>query len=327
MKNNVILGTGSAAPNNIMTNFDFEKIMDTSDEWITQRTGIKERHIALPNEKFSDFALPASRQALEMAGVDAADLDMIIAGTLTPDTLMPSGGCTMQALLGADKAAGFDVCAACSGFVYGVAIADRFLKNDSELNILVIGGEIVSQHMDWNDRTTAVLFGDGVGAAVVVARENQGAKIRAVEMQSNGKLGELLYFAGLGSEHPVGRDDFKPEYNYIQMQGREIFKHAIRNMVEISGKAMHKAGVSANQITKIIPHQANLRIIESLAKQFQKPMEQVFVNIDRYGNTSAGTIPIALDEANRTGFLEKGDLVLLTVFGGGLTWAAAVLEW
>ncbi len=327
MKSNVILGTGSAAPDNIMTNLDFEKIMDTSDEWITQRTGIKERHIALPHEKFSDFALPASRQALEMAGVEAADLDMVIAGTLTPDTLMPSGGCTMQALLGADKAAGFDVCAACSGFVYGVAIADRFLKNDPDLNILVIGGEIVSQHMDWNDRTTAVLFGDGVGAAVVAARENQGSRILSVEMQSNGKLGELLYFAGLGSEHPVGRDDFKPEYNYIQMQGREIFKHAIRNMVEISGKAMHKAGVSAEQITKIIPHQANLRIIEMLAKQFKKPMDQVFVNIDRYGNTSAGTIPIALDEANRTGFLEKGDLVLLTVFGGGLTWAAAVLEW
>ncbi|RLB66917.1 MAG: 3-oxoacyl-ACP synthase, partial [Deltaproteobacteria bacterium] len=160
MKSNVILGTGSAAPDNIMTNLDFEKIMDTSDEWITQRTGIKERHIALPHEKFSDFALPASRQALEMAGVEAADLDMVIAGTLTPDTLMPSGGCTIQALLGADKAAGFDVCAACSGFVYGMAIADRFLKNDPDLNILVIGGEIVSQHMDWNDRTTAVLFGD-----------------------------------------------------------------------------------------------------------------------------------------------------------------------
>ena len=327
MKSNVILGTGSAAPDNILTNLDLEKIMDTSDEWIVQRTGIKERHIALPGEKFTDFALPASRQALEMAEVDPADLDMIIAGTLTPDTLMPSGGCTIQAMLNADKAAAFDICAACSGFVYGVAIADRFLKNDPELNILVIGGEIVSQHMDWDDRTTAVLFGDGVGAAVVAARENQGARILSVEMQSNGKLGELLYFSGLGSEHPVGRDDFKPEYNYIQMQGREIFKHAIRNMVEISGKAMQKAGVSTDQITKIIPHQANLRIIEMLAKQFKKPLDQVFVNIDRYGNTSAGTIPIALNEANRGGFLEKGDLVLLTVFGGGLTWAAAVLEW
>ncbi|HDJ29403.1 MAG TPA: ketoacyl-ACP synthase III [Proteobacteria bacterium] len=327
MKSTVILGTGSAAPDNILTNFDLEKIMDTSDEWIIQRTGIKERHIAKPGEKFSDFALPASRQALEMAEIDPVDLDMIIAGTLTPDTLMPSGGCTIQALLNADKAAAFDVCAACSGFVYGLAIADRFLKNDPDLNILVIGGELVSHHMDWNDRTTAVLFGDGVGAAVVASRENQGAKILSVEMQSNGKLGELLYFAGLGSEHPVGREDFKPEYNYISMQGREIFKHAIRNMVEISGKAMQKAGVTVDQITKVIPHQANLRIIEMLAKQFKKPLDQVFINIDRYGNTSAGTIPIALDEANRSGFLEKGDLVLLTVFGGGLTWAAAVLEW
>jgi len=327
MKSTVILGTGSAAPDNILTNFDLEKIMDTSDEWIIQRTGIKERHIARPGEKFSDFALPASHKALEMAQIDPADLDMIIAGTLTPDTLMPSGGCTIQALLNADKAAAFDVCAACSGFVYGLAIADRFLKNDPDLNILVIGGELVSHHMDWNDRTTAVLFGDGVGAAVVAAREDQGAKILSAEMQSNGKLGELLYFAGLGSEHPVGREDFKPEYNYIKMQGREIFKHAIRNMVEISGKAMQKAGVTIDQITKIIPHQANLRIIEMLGKQFKKPLDQVFVNIDRYGNTSAGTIPIALDEANRSGFLEKGDLVLLTVFGGGLTWAAAVLEW
>ncbi|MBN2332783.1 MAG: ketoacyl-ACP synthase III [Deltaproteobacteria bacterium] len=327
MKHNVILGTGSAAPDNIVTNFDLEKIMDTSDEWITQRTGIKERRIALPGEKFSDFGLPASHQALKMAGIEATDLDMIIVGSLTPDTLMPSGGCTMQALLNADRAVGFDVCAACSGFVYGLAIADRFLKNDPELQILVVGGEIVSHHMDWENRNTAVLFGDGVGAAVVAARENQGAKILSVEMGSNGKLGDLLYFPGLGSAHPVGREDFRPEHNYIVMQGREIFKHAIKNMVEISGKAIQKAGISPDQITKIIPHQANLRIIEMLAKQFKRPLDQVFVNIDRYGNTSAGTIPIALNEANRSGFLEKGDLVLLTVFGGGLTWAAAVVEW
>ncbi|MBN2231576.1 MAG: ketoacyl-ACP synthase III [Deltaproteobacteria bacterium] len=322
-----ITGTGSAAPRNVVTNQDLEKIMDTNDEWITQRTGIKSRHIALPGEKFSDFAVPAARQAMALAGIDAADLDMIICGTLTPDTRMPSGGCCVQALLDADRAFAFDVCAACSGFVYGLSIADRELRFRPDQQILVVGGDVVSHHVDWRDRATAVLFGDGVGAAVLTGAGETGHRLLSVELGSNGKLGELLNIRGIGSAAPVTAKDYDPDDNYIRMQGREIFKHAIKNMVEISYRAMKNAGIEPEQITKIIPHQANLRIIEMLAKQFRVPMERVFVNIQSYGNTSAGTIPIALDEAARGGFLEPGDMVLLTVFGGGLTWGAAVIEW
>ena len=325
MKHNVILGTGSAAPANVVTNHDLEKMMDTSDEWIVQRTGIKSRHISKPGEKFSDFAVPASRTALERAGLEPGDLDLILAGTMTPDHIMPSGACSVQALLGADKATGMDVCAACSGFIYGLSIAEKYLNTDPDLNILVIGGEIVSQHLDWDDRTTAVLFGDGVGAAVVGAR-SEGHRLLAVETGSNGNLGSLLYIQGGGSATPITKD-FDIHDNYIQMKGREIFKHAIKNMVEVSMAALKKAGKSLDEVTKVIPHQANIRIIEMLAHQFKKPMSEVFVNIDRYGNTSAGTIPIAFNEAVEENFLEPGDVVLMTVFGGGLTWAAAVLEW
>ena len=322
---NVILGTGSAAPANVVTNQDLEKIMDTNDEWIVQRTGIKSRHIVLPGEKFSDFAVPAAQQALSQAGVAAADLDLILTGTISPDHLMPSGACTVQALLGADKATGMDICAACSGFIYGLSIADKYLKCDPDMNILVIGGEIVSHHLDWEDRTTAVLFGDAVGAAVVGARAS-GHRLLSVETGSDGNLGNLLYIEGLGSATPVTKD-FDIKNNYIRMKGREIFKHAIKNMVEVSTRALAKAGKTVEQVNKVIPHQANMRIIEMLAKQFKKPMSEVFVNIDRYGNSSAGTIPVALNEAANTNFLEPGDIVLMTVFGGGLTWAAAVLEW
>lgn len=325
MKHNVILGTGSAAPDNVVTNADLEKIMDTSDEWIVQRTGIKSRHIARPGEKFSDFAVPAARQALDMAGVEAADLDLILAGTISPDHIMPSGACSVQALLGAHKATGMDVCAACSGFIYGLSIADKYLKCNPDMNILVIGGEIVSHHLDWEDRTTAVLFGDAVGAAVVGARAD-GHRLLSVETGSDGNLGRLLYIEGLGSATPVTKD-FDIDNTYIKMKGREIFKHAIKNMVEVSNRALARAGVTLDQVTKVIPHQANMRIIEMLAKQFKKPMSEVFVNIDRYGNSSAGTIPVALSEAVDTKFIEPGDIVLMTVFGGGLTWAAAVLEW
>ena len=325
MKHNVILGTGSAAPANVVTNHDLEKIMDTSDEWIVQRTGIKSRHISEPGEKFSDFAVAAARTALERAGVEAADLDLILAGTMTPDHLMPSGACSVQARLGADKATGMDVCAACSGFIYGLSIAEKYLNCDPDLHILVLGGEIVSHHLDWDDRTTAVLFGDGVGAAVVGGR-TEGHRLLAVETGSNGNLGGLLYIQGGGSATPFAKD-FDLKDTYIKMKGREIFKHAIKNMVDVSMAALEKAGKSLDEVTKVIPHQANIRIIEMLAKQFKKPMSEVFVNIDRYGNTSAGTIPIAFNEAVEENFLEPGDVVLMTVFGGGLTWAAAVLEW
>ncbi len=325
MMQRVILGTGSAAPANVVTNFDLEKIMDTSDEWIVQRTGIRSRHISAPGEKFSDFAVTASRQALERAGVEAGELDLIIAGTMTPDYIMPAGACSVQSRLGALKATGMDVCAACSGFLYGLSIAEKYLLDDPRLHILVIGGEIISHHLDWDDRTTAVLFGDGAGAAVLGARK-EGHRLLAVETGSNGDLGSLLYIQGGGSATPITKD-FNLKDTYIQMKGREIFKHAIKNMVEVSQRVLKKAGITIEQVTKVIPHQANIRIIEMLAHQFKKPMERVFVNIDRYGNTSAGTIPIALNEAVEAEFLQPGDIVLMTVFGGGLTWAAAVLEW
>ncbi len=326
MKDIVILGTGSAAPDNVVTNFDLEKIMNTSNEWIVQRTGIKSRHLVKKGEKFSDFAVPAAKSALTSAGIEASELDLIICATLTPDHRIPTGSWTVQALLGAENATGMDIGAACSGFVYGLSIAEKYLRCDSDMHILIIGGEIASHHVDWEDRTTAVLFGDAVGAVVVGTREKHEAKLKAVATGSDGSLGHLLYIEGLGSATPVTAD-FNIHDTYVKMQGREIFKHAIRNMVEVSNRALKKAGYTLDQVTKVIPHQANMRIIEMLAKQLKKPMDKVFVNIDRYGNSWAGTIPVALNEAVHSDFLESGDVVLMTVFGGGLTWAAAVCEW
>lgn len=321
----VILGTGSAAPARVVTNADLEKLMETSDEWIVQRSGIRERRMAPEGAKWSDFTVPACKNALAAAGVEAGELDMIIAGTLTADKLMPSGGCTLQHLLGAKKAAAFSVAAACSGFVYGLTIADRFIRAEPHLKILVVGSEIISQRIDWDERSTAVLFGDGGGAAVLTGEEGERG-ILASRMYSDGTLWDLLYVDGGGSENPSFTSDaFKP--HTIQMRGNELFKVASKSMEHACKDVLAEAGIAAEEVNLVIPHQANLRIIEMVAHRLKVPMEKVFVNIERYGNTSAGTIPLALDEAVRGGRVARGDVLLMPVFGGGLTWGATLMRW
>ncbi len=326
MAYSVILGTGSGAPERVVTNRDLESRMDTSDEWITQRTGIKERRMLPPGGKWSDFMVPACRAALDMAGVAAEELDLIIAGTLSPDMFMPSGGCTLQALLGAPKAASFDIAAACSGFVYGLTIADRFLRAEPHLKILVAGGEVISQRLNWDDRATAVLFGDGGGAAVLTGTPDPNRGLLASHIRSDGSLWELLYLPGGGSQHPPGPDQ-DLRLNGIHMRGNELFKIAVKSMEDACKRVLGEAGVSGDEVDVVVPHQANLRIIQLLVERLGVPMEKVYINIERYGNTSAGTIPIALDEVVRSGRVKRGDLVLLPVFGGGLTWGAALLRW
>lgn len=321
----VILGTGSGSPAQVVTNQDLAARMDTSDEWITQRTGIRERRIASPGEKWSDFMVPACRAALEMARVDARELDLIIAGTLSADTMMPSGACTLQSALGASKAAAFDLAAACSGFVYGLTVADRFLQAEPHLKVLVAGGELVSTRVNWDDRSTAVLFGDGGGAVVLTGAEGDRG-ILSTRVHSNGDLWRLLHIPGGGSAAPF-RPGLDPVATTIHMRGNDLFKVAVKSMEEVCGEVLAAAGLRAADVDLVIPHQANLRIIELVAHRLGVEMERVFVNVQRYGNTSAGTIPLALDEAVRRGRVKPGDLLLMPVFGGGLTWGAACVRW
>lgn len=326
MTRSVILGTGSAAPAQVVTNRDLEARVDTSDTWIVQRTGIHERRMARAGEKWSDFMVPACRAALEMAELEASDVDLIVVGTLTADMLMPSGGCTLQAALGATHAAAFDVSAACSGFVYGLTVADRFIRAEPHLVVLVAGGEIISQRIDWNDRATAVLFGDGGGAAVLTGAEDDGRGILASRIHSDGSLWEVLHVPGGGSQYPRG-SGYDPRLDAIHMRGNELFKVAVKSMEDTCREVLAEAGATAADVDLVVPHQANLRIIQLLAERLGVGMDRVFVNIDRYGNTSAGTIPLALDEAVRGGRIRRGNLVLLPVFGGGLTWGATLLRW
>ncbi len=323
----VILGTGSGAPARVVTNRDLEARMDTSDAWITQRTGIRERRMGGDAVKWSDFMVPACRAALDAAGVAAEDLDMIVAGTLTSDKRMPSGGCTLQTLLGARKAVGFDLAAACSGFIYGLTVADRFIRLEPRLKVLVVGGEVISQRIDWDDRTTAVLFGDGGGAAVLTGTDDPDRGILASRIHSDGDLWDLLYIPAGGSEMPPGREQDPRRDHAIHMRGNELFRVAVRSMADVCAEVLDEAGVDPSDVDIVVPHQANLRILQAVAQRFSIPEDRVFVNIDRYGNTSAGTIPLALDEAVRAGRVSRGDVVLMPVFGGGLTWGATLVRW
>ncbi|NPA33009.1 MAG: ketoacyl-ACP synthase III [Aquificae bacterium] len=304
-----ILGTGVYLPKEVLTNEDLEKLVDTSDEWITTRTGIKERRIAR-RESVVEMATKASRDALSDAGVKPEELDLIILATLTPQMRFPSTACLLQAQLGAGRVYAFDVSAACSGFLYALDVADSFIKSGKANRVLVVGAERLSEAVDWSDRSTCVLFGDGAGA-VVVGKSRDGSDILASRMYSDGSLKELLYADACG---------------YIRMKGRELFKHAVRSMDEVCREVLSLAGVKPEEVDLVIPHQANVRIINALAEKLGIPKEKVFVNIERYGNTSAASIPIALHEAVREGKLKRGDLVLLTAMGGGLTWGAMLLR-
>jgi 3-oxoacyl-[acyl-carrier-protein] synthase-3 len=322
-----ITGTGSALPDRILTNADLERMVDTSDEWITSRTGIKQRRIAADGEYTSTFAVRASRRALEMAGVQPDDLDLIILGTVTPDFPFPSTACILQHELGATKAAVFDISAACSGFIYALSIAEKYIRSGAAKKALVIGAEVLSRIVDWSDRNTCILFGDGSGAAVVEACEGD-TGVLSTHIFSNGSFWETLYQPGCGNRNPASdKRTIDERLFYIRMEGNDVFKHAVRAMEEAAFAALSGNAMSPADISLFIPHQANRRIIDATGKRLGLADDKIFINLHNYGNTSSASIPIALDEANRSGRLKSGDIVLLDSFGGGFTYGSAMLRW
>lgn len=321
-----VLGTGSYVPERVMTNEALEKMVETNDEWIRTRTGIRERRIAAPHETTSDMAAAAARSAIENAGINAEEISMIICATVTPDMFFPNTACFVQTKIGATQAICFDVSAACSGFLYAMEIARQFIATGTHKIILVIGADKLSSIVNWEDRNTCVLFGDGAGAAILKHRE--GARgILTTPMGSDGRLADILYTPGGGSAAPTTIENVYEKLATIRMNGRETYKQAVKAMVESSQEALRQAGVTIDQIKCIIPHQANLRIIEAIADRLDVSLDKFHINLDRYGNTSAAAVAIAFDEAARAQRFQRGDLVLLVVFGGGLTWAASVLQW
>jgi 3-oxoacyl-[acyl-carrier-protein] synthase-3 len=317
-------------PEKILTNDDLSKIVDTSDEWITTRTGIKERRIAAENQATSDLATKAAERAMDCAGVKPEEIDLIVVATVTPDMPFPSTACFVQKNIGASNAVCFDISAACSGFLYALQIARNFLNAGTRSTALVIGAEKLSTLVNWTDRNTCVLFGDGAGAVVIRAVDSDTAapgRVLSTVMGSDGNLVNLLRVPGGGSACPITAANIDSRLNTIHMEGKETFKHAVTRMCQASEKALEMAGLTKEDISLIIPHQANARIITAIADRLDLPHEKAFMNVDKYGNTSAATIPVALDEANRQGRLKPGDIVLLVAFGGGFTWASSVIRW
>jgi 3-oxoacyl-[acyl-carrier-protein] synthase-3 len=321
----MILGTGRAVPDHILTNADLEWMVETSDDWIVSRTGIKQRHIAKPGTALSDLATEAARKALLDAGVTAGEIDLIVLGTVTGDMKFPATACLVQAKLGAINAAAFDLSAACSGFLYGLQVAEGLMATTGYRRVLVIGGEVLSSMVNWEDRDTCVLFGDGAGAVVLGPSEGGRGLLQAC-MGSDGAHSGLLYNPGGGSIHPPTAENAVARLHSIRMEGKEVFRHAVSAMTQALNQVLEQAALTSDDLDLLIPHQANLRIIEAVAKRCKMPMEKVFVNVDRYGNTSAASIPIALDELRRSGELKEGALVGLVTFGGGFTWAAALMR-
>ncbi len=321
-----MLSTGSAVPDKVLTNFDLEKMVDTTDEWIRTRTGIRERRIADENTATSDLVIEASKRAMKEAGVGPGDLDAIIVGTVTPDMLFPSTACFVQKGLGIKDIPAFDVSAACSGFIYGLEIAQGLITNNTSQLILLAGAETLSKILDWTDRSTCVLFGDGAGACVLTGTEDDKG-VLSIHLGADGSLGDLLKQPAGGSRYPASHETVEKKLHYVKMKGNDVFKYAVRAMEQSGIKALEKANLTCQDVDLLIPHQANLRIIQATAKRLGLPMEKVLVNIDRFGNISAGSIPIALDEANRRSLIKEGDIVLLDAFGGGFTWGAAVIRW
>lgn len=321
-----ILATGSYVPERVLTNAELEKMVDTTDEWILTRTGIRERRIARPDEATSDMGAEAARRALANAGVSPEEVDIIILATITPDMGFPNTACFVQAKIGAKNAFCFDLEAACSGFVYGLDLARQYIGTGSARTVLVIGAEKISCITDWKDRSLCVLFGDGAGAAVVRSQPGHNGVLASV-MRSDGRLSDLLKLPGGGSRNPTSAETLAGGLHFMKMNGRDVFKHAVTSMTDVARLALDKAGLSVGDLKLIIPHQANLRIVSAIGERLGGAPEQYFVNLDRYGNTSAASVILALDEAVRMGRIQRGDRVLLVAFGGGFTWGATVLEW
>ena len=324
-----ITGLGVAVPSRVVTNADFEARLDTSDQWIVERTGIRERHYAGPDDSVASLSRDAALQAMERAGITPTDLDSIVVGTATPDRLLPSTACDLQALLGAERAAAFDISAACPGFLYAIAVAEGLIASGQSETSLVIGAEKLTAITDMTDRSTAILFGDAAGA-IVLQRTAGGPGVPGVLstfIKSDGRLGDLLYRPGGGSADPLSEKVLAERSHYIKMAGREVFKAAVIAMSDACDQALARAGVTADQIDLLIPHQANLRIIEATARHAGMPMDRVMVNVDRYGNTSSASIPLAIEQALEEGRIGPGSLLLLVSFGAGFTWASAVIRW
>ena len=322
----VILGTGSALPRRVVTNKELEKIVDTSDEWIRARTGIKQRHISSEGEYTYVLASRAAEKALEMAGMAAAEIDLLVVATISSHMLMPSSACFVQREIGANKAFAYDINAACSGFLYGLDMADHYIRADSSKKILVIGAETLSGRLNWDDRNTCILFGDGAGAAVVGASDNTGRGMVGSNHFSDGSLWNLLYMHTAEScNSEIKVEDWCGAH--IVMEGKEVFKHAVKAMEDAVRGLLAKTGTDLADVTMVVPHQANVRILNNLMERLELSKEKVFINAPLYGNTSAASIPIALDEANRNGRIKEGDLVLFCAFGGGFTWGASLIKW
>jgi 3-oxoacyl-[acyl-carrier-protein] synthase III len=321
-----ILGTGHSYPEGILTNDDLAKMVETSDEWITTRTGIKQRRKAAPGEYTSMFAVRAGREAIERARLDPSDIDLLICATVTPDQILPSTGCIIQAELGCNNAAAMDVVAACSGFLYGLSLANSMIRTGQSKYALVIGAEILTQYVDYTDRQTCVLFGDGAGAAVVGPVEgNRG--ILAAKIRSDGRYEEQLFSPGGGTRRRPTPETLAAGDHFFKMKGNELFKVAVRSMTEISRDVLESSGLSANDVDLVIPHQANQRITEAVASKLNVDLSKVYSNIAVHGNTSSASIPIALDECVEAGRVNEGDVVLLTSFGGGVTWGSVLMRW
>lgn len=321
-----ILSTGSYVPERVLTNHDLEKMVETSDEWITERTGIKERRIANSEQATSDLAYNAGLKALEAANLDPKDIDLIIVATVTPDMLTPSAACLVQMKLGAKNAFAFDINAACSGFIYALAVAEKFIRVGASKKAMVIGAETLSRFTDWTDRTTCVLLADGAGA-VIVEPSNDDSGIVLIDIFSDGTMWDFIHMPAGGSKMPVNEEAIKQRLNYIKMRGNDTFKVAVRTLEDVVDVTLKKGGIQPEQLSLLVPHQANIRIIQAMAQRLKLPMEKVMVNIHKYGNTSAASIPIALDEAVKEGRINRGDYIMLAAFGAGLTWGAALIKW
>ena len=324
-RRSVILGTGSELPSKVVTNHDLEKMVETSDEWITIRTGIKERRVLEEGKGNADMAFRAAQRALNDAQMQATDLDAIIMGTVTPDYVFPSSACVLEDMLGARNVFSFDVGAACSGFLNALSVADSFIRTGQINNALVVGSDALSRLLNWQDRGTCILFGDGAGAVVLGASEN-GSGILSTRLRTDGSYVKTLYVPAGGSLKPATPETVRRNEHTITMNGKEVFKIAVRSMEEISRQALVEADVQVSEVSLVIPHQANRRIIVALAERLGIPMERVMVNLEKYGNTSAASIPVALDEAKRQGRIKPGDIVLLNAFGAGFAWGAAVIK-
>jgi len=323
----LVAGTGSYAPPKVVTNAELEKLVDTTDQWIQERTGIKERHIAAADQASSDLALEAARKALEMAGLAAADVEAIVVGTITPDYPFPSAAAVLQGKLGNKKAFAFDVSAACAGSLYALAVADRFVASGAVKNALVIGVDALSRITNWKDRNTCILFGDGAGAMVLKATDDPKRGLSTIRLHTDGSLVPILLQPGGGSKDPITAEMVAAERQFVSMNGREVYKVAVRSLVDSCNEVLAAEGLTNQDVTYVIAHQANKRILDATLERLEIPASKCWMNLEKYGNTSAASVPMTLDEANRAGWFKPGDVILMMAIGGGMAWGASILRW